>query len=81
MIFFIFLPILWPNNICYVRSNRIFTDKVSGKNSDRKGLKKLLVKVEKGDVILVKKLDRLGRYTADMIQLIKGFEKMGGSCQ
>lgn len=29
------------------------------------------MKVEDGDVILVKKLDRLGRDTADMIQLIK----------
>ena len=29
------------------------------------------MKVEEGDVILVKKLDRLGRDTADMIQLIK----------
>ena len=62
-----------------VRSNRIFTDKVSGKNTDREGLKMLLVKVEKGDVILVKKLDRLGRDTADMIQLIKGFDEMGVS--
>ena len=35
------------------------------------------VKVETGDVILVKKLDRLGRDTADMIQLIKEFDKMG----
>ncbi len=32
------------------------------------------MKVEEGDVILVKKLDRLGRDTADMIQLIKAFD-------
>ncbi|MHC0570484.1 recombinase family protein, partial [Klebsiella pneumoniae] len=30
-----------------------------------------------GDVILVKKLDRLGRDTADMIQLIKEFDAQG----
>ena len=35
------------------------------------------VKVEEGDVILVKKLDRLGRDTADMIQLIKEFDAQG----
>lgn len=35
------------------------------------------VKVEHGDVILVKKLDRLGRDTADMIQLIKEFDNAG----
>ncbi|WP_024768440.1 recombinase family protein [Aquimarina macrocephali] len=62
-----------------VQSNRIFTDKTTGTNVDREGLKLLLVKVEQGDVILVKKLDRLGRDTADMIQLIKRFDTMGVS--
>ena len=60
-----------------VKSNRIFTDKASGSKADRKGLGLLRVKVEEGDVILVKKLDRLGRDTSDMIQLIKEFEEMG----
>jgi len=35
------------------------------------------VKVEKGDVILVTKLDRLGRDTLDMIRLIKEFKELG----
>ncbi len=35
------------------------------------------MKVEEGDVILVKKLDWLGRDTADMIQLIKEFDAQG----
>jgi len=60
-----------------VKTSRIFTDKISGSHSDRKGLQLLRVKVEEGDVILVKKLDRLGRDTADMIQLIKDFDNMG----
>ena len=58
-----------------VESHRIFSDKVSGRGLDRPGLGLLQLKVEKGDVILVKKLDRLGRDTADMIQLIKEFDK------
>jgi DNA invertase Pin-like site-specific DNA recombinase len=37
----------------------------------------LRVKVEEGDILIVKKLDRLGRDTADMIQLIKEFDEMG----
>ena len=37
----------------------------------------LQFKAEKGDVILVKKLDRLGHDTADMIQLIKEFDENG----
>jgi len=56
---------------------RIFSDKVSGGQSDREGLNLLRVKIEKGGVILVKKLDRLGRDTADMINLIKEFDNLG----
>ena len=60
-----------------VDRNRIFTDKISGNHINRDGLALLKIKVESGDVILVKKLDCLGRDTADMIQLIKDFNKMG----
>lgn len=60
-----------------VRQDRIFTDKESGSHVNREGLQMLRLKVEAGDVILVKKLDRLGRDTADMIQLIKEFDSMG----
>ncbi len=60
-----------------VKPSRIFTDKATGANVDRNGLNLLRVKVEEGDVVLVKKLDRLGRDTSDMIQLIKEFEEMG----
>jgi DNA invertase Pin-like site-specific DNA recombinase len=59
------------------RKDRIFSDKISGSKIDRAGLNLLKLKVEAGDVILVKKLDRLGRDTADMIQLIKTFDKTG----
>jgi len=60
-----------------VAANRIFTDKASGSHTDREGLHLLRIKVEAGDVILVKKLDRLGRDTADMIALIKEFDQIG----
>lgn len=60
-----------------VKSERIFTDKVSGAHVERDGLKLLKIKVERGDVILVQKLDRLGRDTADMIGLIKEFDEIG----
>jgi DNA invertase Pin-like site-specific DNA recombinase len=56
-----------------VKASRIFSDKVSGSHVQRDGLTLLRVKIEEGDVILVKKLDRLGRDTADMIALM-------GSC-
>lgn len=60
-----------------VEQHRIFTDKASGKNMERPGLDLLRVKVEQGDTILITKLDRLGRDTADMINLIKEFDEQG----
>ena len=60
-----------------VKAHRIFTDKTTGTTANREGLNLLQVKVEEGDVIRVKKLDRLGRDTADMIQLIQRFDEMG----
>jgi len=72
-------PIIGVSSYAGVRVNRIFTDKVSGRHMNRDGLQLLQVKVEEGDVILVKKLDRLGRDTSDMIQLIKKFDDMGVS--
>lgn len=60
-----------------VKENRIYTDTISGSKLDREGLNLLKLKVEKGDVVLVTKLDRLGRDTLDMIQLIKEFNSIG----
>ena len=60
-----------------VKLHRIFTDQVSGRSLERPGLNTLQQKVENGDVILVRKLDRLGRNTADMIRLIQEFDQNG----
>jgi DNA invertase Pin-like site-specific DNA recombinase len=62
-----------------VQDTRIFTDSISGNQINRDGLNTLRLKIEKGDVILVTKLDRLGRDTADMISLIKEFDAIGVS--
>lgn len=60
-----------------VKESRVFTDKTSGSHTQRTGLDLLRIKVEEGDMVLVTRLDRLGRDTADMIQLIKDFDKLG----
>jgi DNA invertase Pin-like site-specific DNA recombinase len=62
-----------------VKESRIFTDKLSGSTLSRHGLDLLRVKVEEGDTVVVTKLDRLGRDTADMIKLIKEFDEIGVS--
>ena len=60
-----------------VEDHRIFTDKATGSNTDRSGLESLRVKVESGDIVIIKKLDRLGRDTADMVSLVKEFDNAG----
>jgi DNA invertase Pin-like site-specific DNA recombinase len=62
-----------------IPTNRIHTDKATGANTDRNGLQTLKLKLEAGDQILVTKLDRLGRNTLDMVQLIEEFDKLGVS--
>ena len=59
-----------------VKEFRILSDKSTGNNTKREGLQTLLDRVEPGDVILVTKLDRLGRNTADMINLINQFNSL-----
>ncbi|MBR9867554.1 MAG: recombinase family protein [Oceanospirillales bacterium] len=62
-----------------VRDDRIYTDKASGQSDQREGLAKLLSRAEAGDSILVKKLDRLGRNTLDMINIIQELDDKGVS--
>ncbi|XPF94270.1 recombinase family protein [Colwellia sp. RE-S-Sl-9] len=56
-------------------SDFLFTDKASGKSDERLGLQLMLTKAREGDVIVVTKLDRLGRNTADMISIIDDLHK------
>jgi DNA invertase Pin-like site-specific DNA recombinase len=60
-----------------VREDRIYSDKASGKNDDREGLQRLMHRAEKDDLILITKLDRLGRNTADMIRIIEDLSARG----
>ena len=62
-----------------VKRSRIFTDRSTGADLDREGLRLLRIKVEEGDTVLVKKLDRLGRSTIDMVKLVEEFCKLGVS--
>ena len=49
---------------------RIFTDKASGANTKRPELTKCLKAAGDGDVLIVWKLDRLGRSLRDLITLL-----------
>jgi DNA invertase Pin-like site-specific DNA recombinase len=49
---------------------RIFKEKVSGAKSDRRQLNRLLAELDKGDVLVVTRLDRLARSTRDLLNLL-----------
>lgn len=55
----------------------IFEDKISGKTSDRPGLKKLLRTLSEGDTLVVWKLDRLGRSMRHLVILIEELRQRG----
>lgn len=44
-----------------IEKNRIFSDKKSGKDFERKEYKRLIKKLKRGDLLVIKSIDRLGR--------------------
>lgn len=56
---------------------KVFEDRASGVRADRPGLQKALDYVRDGDVIVVWKLDRLGRTLPHLIETVSVLEKRG----
>jgi len=56
---------------------RIYTDKMSGAQMDRTGLKRALKIMRKGDVLVVWKLDRLGRSVQGILEVIGMMKEQG----
>ena len=57
----------------------IYREKVSGVRADRPQLAKLMAGLKPGDVVVVTKLDRLGRSTRELLDLIERISKAGAS--
>jgi DNA invertase Pin-like site-specific DNA recombinase len=53
---------------------KIFTDEISGATSDRPGLKQVMEHLRSGDVLVVWRLDRLGRTLRHLIDTVAGLE-------
>lgn len=62
-----------------IEPHRIITETVSGSRAivQRKGFSRLLDKMEKGDVLVVTKLDRLGRDAVDVSNTVAKLGKIG----
>jgi DNA invertase Pin-like site-specific DNA recombinase len=56
---------------------KIFTDKISTLKAERKGLDEALTFLRPGDVLVVWKLDRLGRTLKQLIELVALFNQKG----
>lgn len=57
--------------------DRIFSDKKSGRQKERKGLEDALSHVRPGDTLVVWKLDRLGRTVKQLVDLVTDLERDG----
>lgn len=57
--------------------DRWFSDKASGRNADRRGLQDMLDYIRDGDVVYVTEFSRLGRSTADLLDLVKRIQDKG----
>jgi DNA invertase Pin-like site-specific DNA recombinase len=55
----------------------IYREKISGARTDRPELKKLMRALRPGDIVVVTKLDRLGRSTRELLELIEYIDKQG----
>ncbi|WBU69419.1 recombinase family protein [Klebsiella pneumoniae] len=68
---------LQKNALVRAECEQIFEDTASGKNARRPGLKRALRRLRAGDVLVVWKLDRLGRSVRDLITLVSELQARG----
>ncbi len=55
----------------------IFKEKASGAKADRPELQKMMGQIREGDVIVIWKLDRLGRSLRDLVNLVSKIQEKG----
>jgi DNA invertase Pin-like site-specific DNA recombinase len=56
--------------------DKVFVEKYTGTKSDRPQLNELRNQLRNGDTVVVTKLDRLGRSTKDLLQIVSDFQDM-----
>ena len=59
--------------------DKLFTDKLSGANTNRPELQKMLAYIREGDIVLVTELDRLGRNNQDLTKIMNSIQNKGAT--
>lgn len=59
--------------------DKLFTDKLSGANTHRPELQKMLDYIREGDIVLVTELDRLSRNNNDLTQIMHTIQNKGAT--
>ena len=52
------------------KAEKLFIDKASGKNTDRKAFKEMMGFVRAGDMIIVESISRIARNTRDLLSIV-----------
>ena len=58
-------------------AEKIFTDKASGKNTDRRAFKEMMAFVRVGDIVIVESISRIARNTRDLLSIISELTEKG----
>ncbi len=56
---------------------RVYRESYSGKSKSRPELERMIDALREGDIVVVQRLDRLGRSLKDLIELLDGFKQQG----
>lgn len=59
--------------------DKLFTDKLSGANTNRPELQKMLAYIRESDIVLVTELDRLGRNNQDLTKIMNSIQNKGAT--
>jgi DNA invertase Pin-like site-specific DNA recombinase len=60
-------------------AEKVFAEKESGARADRPHLTKMMASLRAGDLVLITKVDRLGRSTRDLLNLIEDMRRAGAN--
>ncbi len=52
------------------KAEKVFIDKASGKNTDRKAFKEMMAFVRSGDMVVVESISRIARNTRDLLAIV-----------